>query len=795
MLRNYLVVALRNLRRERSFALINIFGLAIGLAICLLVMAYVVDEWTFDSFHANADCVFRVNAVAPEDNRPQVNTPFPLRDLILDSAPSQVEGVVQWISMVGALVTSDQQSVRTMVSFADSGFFEVFSFSLLAGDSSRALGDPGGLVLSADFSQRLFGSADPVGRRLSVKLGDRDAQFVVTAVAAPVPDNSTLEFQLLLPMSAMNRFFRSSPTWNTSWPETFVLARPGSDRAELLARINSAAASVPRQVSAQGPRLFELQPLTDLHLRPDIDGSAPNTSSPTYSLVLCLVAFVILETACINFTTLAIGRAQRRVREIGTRKVMGAGTRQIIFQILGETIVISVLAMIVAFVLAELSLPYFNTLSGKSLSSIVSATGAWGLLTIWLVFVAAFFAGFYPALVLSRVKMTDAMRGKAILLTGKLATRVLVVAQFTISAALIVITICLLRQIDFVLHSSLGFEREGLVMLRLEGSAAERFTLIERLRAALGPSDGILSVAASSADFTGGGVRKSNRVGPDSSEFSVFINPVDQEYVKTMGLQIVDGSDFDRSAAPGVGSRVIVNETFVRQMNWENPIGRTTPLLDDARIVGVVKDYHIQPFSQAIEPIALVETRAGDDWAESLQFALLRLETRKIAAALARIQTVWSGIAPHLPFDYEFMDSHIEAQYRSYLRWAAIIRAAATLAIVVACFGVFGLTALAAHRRRKELIIRRILGAKSRQLILSFYREFALLALIGAALGMPLAYWFAQRWSAEFVYRAAPSFWPYVIGGAALLGVVLATVTVQAARAASSNVAEIIHCE
>lgn len=797
MLKNYVLVAIRNLRRERLYAVINIVGLAIGLGICLLVMAYVVDEWNFDNFHANGDRLYRANKLvesASEDLR-EASTPFPLGEFLGQQVP-EIDQTVRVIPMLEGIVSANHRAFRESISFADQNFFDVFTFPLRVGDSATALNDLASVVISASMAERLFGKADPIGQRVRLDLATKSNEFVVTGVAEDSPANSSLKFTVLATIGGLGRFINVDQGWGTSWPETYVLLKPNANIdivGDKLATLGNKIPRVSANVAGWG---IQLQEMDDIHLDPDVSGTAANVSSPTYSTVLALIGLVILELACINFTTLSIGRAQRRVREMGVRKVSGAGARQITGQILGETAVIAVISLLVAFVLAELLLPHFGSLTGKQFDSLIQSMGWWNLLLVWLVVITTLCAGGYPALIMSRIKSIEAVGGKARFLTGRNSTRGLVVLQFVISAALIAVVLSMSNQINYALTAPLGFNRESLLMVGLSGTGAERLATVERLRQSLTHSGEVVSVSASGTDFSGGGVRIGNRVGPDSSSFTAFINAVDPSYITTMGLELIEGNDFPTVAGAQDGyARVIVNETFVREMKWQDAIGREMPLMRDSRIVGVVRDFHIQPFNSLIEPVALVEANLTNDLGENLAFALVRLGKVDVAKAVWRIENVWQEIAPQYPFDYEFMDAHIESQYRAYTRWADIVRDSTLVAVAIAAFGVFGLTALAISRRRKELGIRRILGARTIQLVSMFYREFAVLVVAGNLIAIPIAYWSVQHWLSGFVYRAAISPLPFFMGLALLLGIVIITVSLQAFKASSTNVSEVIRYE
>lgn len=794
MLRNCVKVALRNLRRERAYAIINVVGLAIGLAICLLVMAYIIDEYTFDKFHSDGDRIYRLIQLPGEsEDHFYAGTPFPVRPMLLDNIPS-IETVAQFTSEENAIVTVNGQNFREHVHFADPEFFELFSFKLLKGNAKTALSMPGSIVLDASGAERLFGTIDVLGKELTITTSGKKYSYLVSAVAEDAPATSSIRYRFVLPVAEISKFLDFKLGWNLTCAETYLRLRLDADLDKAIADIQTAADVVPKKAGSESIWRFTLQPLSDVHMNPMVIGDT-RSSSPTYSYLLGMIGLIVLILACINFTTLAIGRSQRRVREIGVRKVMGALNTQLYGQLLSEALVVSLLSLILAFALAELALPTFNALSGKSIASVLATNGRWTIGVVTLVLLTAFLAGGYPSLVLSRAPAVDAVRGKANMLTGGTLTRILVALQFTLAAGLIVVTLTMSSQLEYMRTAPVGFNKDELVMLQLQGaSGADKMAIISRLRNSLSENDGVLSVCASGTAFTGGGVRNSTPIGPDSVMVTVFLNTVDHEYFRTMGIQLTRGLPFRPGTNKSV-EQIIVNETFTNTFGWSDPIGKSVPGIDSSEIVGEIKDFHIQSMAEKIEPIALMQVQEGRGWTSAVRYAFLRISPTNIPATMKRIQEVWTQVAPDLPFSYEFMDQHIEAQYRGFEKWSGIMRSAALLAVAVACFGVFGLTAQAIARRRKELGIRKVLGAHSAQLVALLNREFIVLAAVGNVVSWPLAYYSVNNWLADFAYRESISPWPFVAGIGLLLTIVIVTVSVQALRAATLNPTDAIRCE
>ncbi len=794
MLKNYLIVALRNLRRERAFAIINVVGLAVGLTICLLVVAYIADEFSFDSFHVDEDRLYRLIQYPTEDEeRYYAGTPFPVRPMLLENVPA-IEAVAQFTSNEEIIVTAKGKSFREMVNFADAEFFDLFSFGLIKGDAAAALSSPSSIVLDASGAERLFGSTDVIGNELTITSSGETYSYFVSAVVEDTPANSSIRYRFILPVSEISKYLPFKLGWNLTCAETYIRLRSDADPKHVIADIQAAADVVPKRAGSDAIWKFKLQPLSDIHFNTSVLGDT-QTSSPTYSYLLGSIGAIVLVLACINFMTLAIGRSQRRIREIGVRKVMGASETQLYGQLLAEAIAVSTLALLLAFALAELALPTFNELSGKQISSIIIANGAWSLGIVGLIILTALIAGWYPAFVLTKTTTVQAVRGRVAALSGGSLTRVLVTLQFTLSAALIVVTLTMSSQLEYMRTAPLGFNREELVMLQLRGaSGEEKMAIIERLRSNLHEDDGVRSICASGTSFTGGGMRNGTPVGPDSVQFTVFLNAVDHEYLKTMGIEQIHGIPFRRGVSGG-RDQMIVNETLVKTLGWEDPIGKAVPGLDSSEVIGVIKDYHIQSLAEKVEPIALLNVQNGSSWAGAVRYAFLRISPDNIPATMKRIQQAWQEVAPNLPYSYEFMDEHIDAQYRTYERWEAIMNRASSLAVIVACFGVFGLTTLAITRRRKELGIRKVLGARSSQLVALLNREFVMLVAIGSLVAWPLAYYAAAKWMANFAYRESFSLWPFVAGVVLLLSIVVITVSFQAMRAATLNPTDAIRCE
>lgn len=787
MLKNYIVVALRNLRRERLYAAINVIGLAVALTICLLAFAYIEHEWSFDRFHEKADSLYRVNYLIPTPNGEMQrfsSSAFVLAPILQEQLP-EVAAVVRVTDNNDAIIQKDGAEFIEEFVWADSQFFAVFSFPLIAGNPASALNSPNSVVISQRLATKYFGNESVLGEILPMTIDGVPQDLEVTGVCENVPGNSTLEFDMVIPVQQLFALQPELHTvgWQLSWPAAYVELRPGVSEVDVDAKLKSLAATLPLNGGEGEMFSLGLQPITDIHFDPK--AGANRTSTPLYSYVLAGVALLVLSLACINFMTLAVGRSQTRTKEVGIRKVLGAQRKQLIGRFLGEAAVLCFLATLVAFVAAELLLPTFNEISGKQIDRYIwfdfTAIGA----AVLLIAVTSIFAGGYPATVLARTKIRDAVKGKAALLTGAGMTRALVALQFGFSIALIITAIIMSSQLQYLQSIPLGFDQEQLLMINLHGSGEEKIRATELIRSALAGDRRVKSVSAAYRSFDGSGMTYRITL-PDSSMFTLYMNPADEYYVKTMGLGIVEGSDFTGSKFGDSLVPYLVNEEFVRKVGWTSAVGKQIPGSTDTRIIGVVNDFHFRSLTAPLEAMAIPYARSAD-WADRARLLYVRLAPGDPSPVVERIQDIWEQAAPNAPFEFQFMDEHIDAAYRAEQNWRRIISYSAILAIAVACFGAFGLTALAVARRQKEIGVRKVLGASSSQIVKLLNKEFVWLVMLGNLVAWPVAYFATRRWLEGFAYHISPTIWPFALAAVLTLMVVVATVSAQAMRAAMAN--------
>ncbi|HMB89888.1 MAG TPA: ABC transporter permease, partial [Rhodothermales bacterium] len=762
MLKNYLKITLRNLAKQKGYAFINIFGLAVGIAFCALIFLYVQDEWTFDRFHEKGDRIFRVTqqsfTAGEADPEQWVWQPMPLAAALKNDIP-EIEETVMFLDRT-AFVRRGDQTFEEDLLFADPSVLDIFTFPLLRGDASTALSDINNIVLSETAAEKYFGDEDPLGQTLEVRFDDAFHSVLVTGVAQDVPGNASVQFDYLMPFGKLVDTFEwirnRTDRWNASSFYVYALLQEGATEASVEAKLPTFYASYRSErveaMRAEGdwageglPPVYQLQPLTDVHLNPSVVGGLTAASDPTYSYILAGIALAILLIACINFTTLAIGRSAGRAREIGVRKVVGARRIQLMAQFWGEAVLMSVLALGAGIALAELFLPTFNTLATKDLHFDYLQSGATVAMLVGLVLVVGLLAGCYPALVLSGLRPIETLKQRLRLGGSNALSKSLVVVQFALSVFLIIGTMVMLRQIDYLQTKNLGYNQNHIVVIptqRLPGDV-----LLPRFRQQLNGRLDILGITGMSSAFSQGWSRE----GWDykGEEKSAYTYRVDSDFLKVLQTDLVAGRTFDPNLSTDSTQAVLVNEALVRDFGWDEPVGQVLEgYYASPTVVGVVEDLNFRSLHEAIDPMVLT---LDPDW--GIGDLLVRIAPNDIPATLDVLRETWAAAAPGVPFQYSFLDDDLAQQYESEQRWSRIVGYGAGFAVLIACLGLFGLAALSVTGRTKEIGIRKVLGASVTNVALLLSKDFAKLVLIGIALAAPMAYFVMQRWLEDFGYR------------------------------------------
>ena len=809
MLKNYLLVTLRSLRRQKLYAVLNVFGLAIGLAFCVLVLLFVHDELTFDRGHANADRIYRlyrdpVRADAPIDR--ELSMPVPAGPAMAATFP-EVEAFVR-IDRAGPGLTLRYGGAlyeQPGVLFTDPAFFDIFTAPLRAGDPAVALADPQSIVLTPAVAQRLFGDEDPLGKTISVRMDDGYVDVRVTGLAEPPPPNTSLPFQALVPYELFvqhTSFMRRIvDRWDATRSITYVLLRSGADVAHVQAQMprfmETHLGSMFDEMRTNGtwqgdgpPALYRLQPLLDIHLNPDVPEGITPPSDPRYAYLLSGIALAVLLIACINFMILAVGRSARRAKEVGVRKAMGAQRGQLMAQFWGEALLLSALALGLGLALAQAALPVFNELAGKALHLGSGASGLAALAVAGLVVVTGLVAGSYPALVLARVQPTVTLRDRAAVGGAGALTRGLVVVQFGLSVVLIVATLVMARQLDHLKTARLGFAGEQVVVIPTRGLDGQQ--VLARYRALAEARPDVIGVTGANIAPGLSLWRRGFAYEGEIKQVATF--RVEPNFLETLGMDLVAGRAFDPTRGTDSTAAILINEAFARDFGWEEPVGRRLPVtwgtLREPEVIGVVRDFHFQSLHQAVAP-AVLYVNASDP----VLNVYARIRPDDVAGTLATLEATWKSLTPDVPFAHHFLDDAMDRLYASEERWGRIVGYGALFAILVACLGLLGMATLAAQRRTKEIGIRKVLGASVPGLVGLLVKEFVGLAGLAVVLAVPVGYVVMQRWLEGFASRVALGPGTFLLAGALVLAIALLTVSVQTLRAASANPVESLRYE
>ena len=776
MLSNYLRVAVRTLRRHVGYTLLNVVGLAVGIACCLFLLLYVQDELRYDRFHDDAESVFRVSAVF-DDGR-EIALTQPMVAELLEARLPAVASSTRILPGGGFVQVGEEVFEEQAVFFADASVFDVLTHPFRMGDAATALDRPGVVVLTQSTAERYFGDANPIGQTIS-RRGTEDLE--VTGVVEDVPENAHYRFDAIASFA--------EPDERTSWSDanyhTYVRTHDARAAAALPGQIDALLARL--RADGQEPWGLRAMPVTDIHLHSDVEYELEAVGSIRVVYGFAIVALLILLIACINYMNLATARSAQRAEEVGLRKSIGAMRRQLVGQFFGESALVTFGGVVLALALVAFGLPAFNALSGKALAFGALASPPVLALIVGTFALVTLVAGSYPAFHLSGIQPVKALRGSSA--SGRGASRLrrgLVVLQFGISAVLVAGALVVLGQLRYLSGQGLGFDKDHVVVLPLSDLVLRE--AYPRMRDAIAQSAAVASVAAVNqipgelgwtSGLWGEGL-------PLDSTVSVKGMPADANVADGLGLQLVAGQAFPEfpPAPDSTDFLFLVNESTVRQLGWapDEAIGR--PMRVDGRrgeVRGVVADFHFQSMRETIEPLAI--------WYDpsSVFNLVVRLEPGQTQAGMDHLETTWGRFAPHRPFAYRFLDDVYDGLYRSEQALGRIVSVFAFLAVFVACLGLFGLAAFTAQQRRKEIGVRKVLGATVPNLVGLLTRDFVGLVAVAFGIAAPLTYLGMARWLEGFAYHTGLGPGPFVLAGALLLSVALLTVSSQALRAATAD--------
>ena len=787
MISNYLKIVIRNLFKSPVFSAINITGLALGLSCCIFILLWVTDELRFDSFHTNGDRLYRVmenQTYGDGKTESTHSTPGLLAQALKDEVPEiEMASAATW--NMDLLVTVGNQSQKKTAKYVEPDFIQMFSYPLVEGDPSTALSDPYSILISEKMAKQFFGDASPIGKVVRVS-NDRDHH--VTGVFKDVPRNSSVIFDFLIPYEQWLSKNEWAKDFGNSAPRTWIMLHDGAKAEVVNARIRNFLTRNDADPEAGDTKLF-VQKYTDAYLYSNFEDGKQAGGRIDYVTSFSIVAIVVLMIACINFMNMATAQSLRRAKEIGIRKVNGAARKMLIMQFLSEAFGFVLIGMLFALLLVELLLPLFRELTGKEIF-LPYTDPVFITILLSIILVTGFISGIYPAFFLSSFNIVKVLKGKVTQTAGSISLRrVLVIVQFCFTITLIFSTIVVYRQMEYIRAKNIGFDRENLIIIQMEGALSDKYETLVNETVKI-PGIHSATVSTSSPLVGGNSTMTVDWPGKLPTDKVLFTQmAVGYDYIETMKLQLLAGRDFSRDfASDSVG--YVINEETARRMNLTEPVGQEITFWGHkGKIIGLVKDYHLNSLHNAIEPVIL---HRHPEWSNLM---IARTEPGATTQALDGLQKLYSKLNPAYPFTYQFVDDIFESQYRSEAVVSKLANYFSAMAIFISCLGLLGLIVYTAERRLKEFGIRKVLGASVQSIFVLLSKDFLMLVTIAFVIASPFAWYLMNTWLENFAYPAPIDWKVFALSGISAVLIALITVTSQAIRVAVRNPVETLRSE
>lgn len=802
MIKNYIKTALRNISKNRISSFINISGLALGITSFIIIGVYVYNELSFDEYHSKSERIFRaglslnLNGITYNEASLQ----FPASKIFADEYPEVKASVRIYKDQEFTLIKyGDKKFTEEKFFFADPNIFQVFDITNLKGDPVNALSDPNAIIISESTAQKYFGDSDPIGKILNY---ENQSDFKVAGVFRDIPINSHFHFDFLASLDYMIDYWNNTIGadgrhnnwyWNGAWTYLLFNSKEAADNF---------TGSMPRFVKKYFPDRYQkgsifLQPLTSIHLHSDLGNEIEANGNITEVYIFSTIAIFILFIACINFINLSIAQGSDRAKEIGVRKVLGAGKHELIAQIIGETIVSGMLAAAVSLILAELVLPYAQVIFGRELS--LSTFNSFDKIFLLLILstVVGVVSGIFPALYLSNLNPVKILK-KTIRLnfSYEILRKGLVVLQFSVSIFLIIGMGMIFKQMNYIKNKDLGFDKESVLVIKGRPEINDKF---DSFRNEILNTAGIMSITGTS-DVPGRGSNGSRFVPEDGLKNRPLMLPltyVDYDFLTTMKIKLKKGRDFSRLYSTDKTTGFILNRQAAKNLGWENdPVGKklelfgpgTDEIVKSGKVIGVIEDYNYESLHSDVKPLVL--TFNSNRW-----YYLIRMEKGNISERLAAVENIWNRFSPDWPFESFFLDKSMERLYQSDQRLSTIVNLFGILAVIIACLGLYGLASFAAKKRIKEIGIRKVLGASVPGIVKLLSSDFIKLVAVANIIAFPAAFYLIKNWLEEFAYRVNVDLLIFLYAAGITIVIALLTVIVQSVRAAFSNPVETLKYE
>lgn len=788
MIKNYFIVAFRNLWRNKFFSVINILGLSVGIACCLIIFLFIKNERSYDDFHNKKEKIYHLIA--------DMETPggeihkISVTGMVPGPAfKRQLPEMEDYVRMQGNdfVVKNKGQVFDQSILFADENFFSVFSFPLIYGNPKKALADMHSVVLSEKTAGKYFGKVNPVGQFMQMNTGKKFETFVVTAVMQDAPPNSSIKPEMIVPMKFSQSQY-DDPQWINFFLNTFLVIKPGTDINALEKKLNAvylkeAAGQIKEMAEKYGMKdkiVFRTQPLLNVHLNEDYPAGNGLTeaSKPIYSYILSGIAVFILMIACFNFINLTVARSLKRSKEIGIRKAIGGRRLQLVYQFLGESFVTCLLAFLFSLLIVQALLPFFNSVSSRSLSFsyLFDLKLVLGFLLLFIL--TGLLAGFYPALVLSRFKPVDTLYGRLKLSGKNSISKSLVVLQFSLSIFLIISMVTIYSQFNYLVNFDLGYDDTNILTILTPSLNKEKTAVFKD------ELSKIPNIVAMTAVQNGENITIAHVNG--EKEINFDIKRVDEDYLSTMGISLAAGRNFSEKFPGDSSDAVLINQAFAKEAGWDKPIDKEVDFFyrnKKFKVIGVVKDYHFASLNQKIMPEMLHMNRGFNSYRKFF----IKIGPGNSQSVLSRVSETFKRLYPESPYTYSFKETDNQEQYENEQRWKQIVGFSAALTILISCIGLFALASLSAEKRSKEIGIRKVLGAPVAVIVRHLTFGFLQLILLASLLAAPLAWWIMSKWLETYPYRVDLKISVFGFTIVTVLLIAFITISYQSIKSAMDN--------
>jgi len=779
MLKNYLKVAFRNVLKYKGFSFINVTGLAVGMASCIIILLWIQAELSFDKFHKNVDNIYRMYQVSKYSGDQELvtdNLPGVLAETIREEYP-EVERTTRFLSAGSMPVRYGEKYFNEKIRFTEADFFKIFSFPLKSGDIDLIFDDPSSVVITENIAKKYFGNEDPLEKYLTI---DNKIDLKVTGVLYDLPNNTHLSnIDILIHFSkTLDLMGESFSTWGSNWPRTYLQLKAGTIGDVFDKKITNLL-SKHQETNAE----LHIQPLTKIKLY-TLKGEP---GLLIYIYVFTGIAFIVLLIACFNFINLSVARSNIRGKEVGLRKVIGAKKSNIIFQFFGESILTTMFALVIAIIIILLTIPLINNtldvLTGSSISFNVVKDQSIIIMIMGIAILTGILSGLYPSLLLSSFQPAIVLKGTKKSPTSKANLKsVIVISQFVVSIVLIIGSFIIYDQLSFLQERQLGFNKDNLLYMPMRDQAVEKYSV---LRKELLKNPIFTNVTSTSRLPVSGGDSGNPNWENKNPEKKVLINGVDVDYnyIEAMEMEIIEGRTFRRKSFSDTSGRVevILNEQAAKIMEIDSPIGKWFGDPNYATIIGIVKDFHFASLKRKIAPMVIFADPKYSD------ICMVRIKTGDIAEAIKYVEKSWKEINPNLPFSYGFLDEELTELYGFENKIAELIRYFTGIAILIACLGLYGLASFTIERRTKEIGIRKTLGASVHNIVGLISGEFLWQIIVACFLAWPIAYFSMQKWLEDFAYRIDLGFFVFLLSSILVLIIALFTIMMHSIKAATAN--------